>query len=196
MCADADGLLKDGTQCNLAELMCSWSGHGHEERSFERPSRENQTHYSLCWLFLPCPQWLIPLVISPCVQLESPKWFLNPIAKTMLWWPAQVVCQTWSASSWRDSSTIPIWRWDGPSKTRSSKQSSSCSVAMGFTALAMWTWESTWLDYKQTPEGQLQMRSFLDYEQVQFRTPSFNHWGPQRDVNQCKRYTVGGLEPA
>ena len=53
MCADADGLLKDGTTCNLADLMSFWSGQGHEERSFERPLGKKTFPYSLMLVILP-----------------------------------------------------------------------------------------------------------------------------------------------
>jgi len=36
MCQDAQGLLEDGSTCELAGLLASWVGHGHEERAFER----------------------------------------------------------------------------------------------------------------------------------------------------------------
>lgn len=36
-CRDAIGLRVDKSDCSLATLLASWSGSGHEERSFERP---------------------------------------------------------------------------------------------------------------------------------------------------------------
>lgn len=72
MCTDAAGLLRDGTQCKLAELMESWLGQGHEERSFERCLYQTRfvplqkMFYSMCFVptefpnHIQCVSWSRP----------------------------------------------------------------------------------------------------------------------------------------